>query len=482
MELEIDNKQNKNKLNNFAEAQDIPKNTENKKTKLVDELIDKIGLTRYAFRIYFIIALFFLADGGEMIVISLLISRLGNLWHLSHAEKGYLGSAVFLGFFLGAIIAGIISDNYGRKPTFMVGAFVASIFSMASAFSPNFPSLVVFRALFGLGVGMSVPSCLSLATEITPNKFRAIIINGVWFFFPIGEIMAVIVAKYVLSTEDGWKLLLGVVAVPISISSLFCLFINESPRFYLSKKSFGKAFETFEETLEYGEEKIELTDEMKNRIIKEESATEIKANFSTLFSKEYLRLTCQVCSIFFICSFTYYGICFILPQIMEAEENESLVKMNRSDAEEYMYNGLIISALAEIPNVPFTAFISNVKCIGRIRAMAIGFFFVMLSSIFGAAYIKALNISSAFFKFFIGLPFGAIYVYTLEAFPTAIRSTATGVSNACTRLGGILTPIITQMVFSYTHYAPLILYAIISLGGMFISLFLPFETLGRDLG
>jgi len=421
-----------------------------------------------------------------MIVISLLISRLGRLWGLTSTEKGLLGSAVFFGFFIGALISGKISDNYGRKPTFIIGSAISATFAMASAFSPDYTFLLIFRALFGAGVGMSVPSCSSLATEITPTKYRSYALNGVWLFFPLGEIFAVIIAKYVLDTEDGWRLLLGVVGVPNAISCLLSIFINESPRFYITSRRFDKAFINLERILEYSkeEEKVKITDEMKNRIIEEEIAdveVVVKSDYSTLFNKTYLRLTLQVCAVFFICSFAYYGLVFIQPQVMEENESESVIKMTKKESQEHLYTSLIISALAEFSGVFFSAFLTNLKCLGRLKAMALGFLLTMISSIFGAAFLDYLNISSAFFKFSISTPFNGIYVYVCEAYPTSIRSLAVGVSNAFTRLGGILTPVLTQIAFSYANYSPLVIYALLCLGGIFLTIFLPFETLGRDI-
>ena len=106
-----------------------------KSNDTIDQIINSIGITRYHYKLYTIFALFLLADGAEMIVVSLLITKLTTLWDLSIGQKGFLGSAVFVGFFLGAIIAGKISDTKGRKPTYIIGSLLVFIFSTVSAFS-----------------------------------------------------------------------------------------------------------------------------------------------------------------------------------------------------------------------------------------------------------------------------------------------------------------------------------------------------------
>ena len=259
--------------------------------KLIDELIDeKLGINSYGMRIYIIISLFFLADGSEMIIESLLIMKLGDLWDLSHTQKGFLGSAVFLGFFIGAIISGKLSDTYGRRPVFIAGSIVTAVFSLVSAFSPNYYFLVVMRSFFGMGVGLSIPSCSALAIEITPTKYRAWVLNLIWVFFPFGEIFAVLIASAVINKVHGWRYLLGIVSIPAAISCIMSFFVNESPRFYLVTKQFDRAFINLDRILQYSKDRILLNEEMKNRIIAEEvqesDEIQLKSNCSKYATKK----------------------------------------------------------------------------------------------------------------------------------------------------------------------------------------------------
>jgi len=444
---------------------------------LLDTLINELGINCYSFRIYSIISLFFLADGGEMIVMSLLITKLSALWDLSELEKGLLGSAVFFGFFIGAFISGKFSDLYGRKPAFIIGAVTSAIFALVSAFSPNYYALIVFRSMFGIGVGISVPAASSLATEITPTKYRSYVLNLLWIFFPLGEVISVVSAKYLLPLPEGWRYLLGIVSIPNIISCIISFFINESPRYYISNQKYEQGFVNLNNLLSHSKEKIELTQEQQDRIIQEENI-ELKSNYTSLCKKKYVRLTIHTCGIFFICSFCYYGMVYILPQLME-DINKNM--KDKTEAADSMFRGLIFSAIAETPAVFFTCYIANVKCIGRLKTLGFGFALTMAFTIFAAVYMEQINIFGALYKFAITIPFGVIYVYTCEAFPTKIRSIAVGVTNSLTRLGGILTPIITQILFANLNYSPFIVFGGLSLVGFFLSIFLPFETVGRDI-
>jgi putative MFS transporter len=451
---------------------------------IIDNIVNDIGISSYNFRIYAVLVMFFLADGAEMIVISLLITTLGKEWQLTESQKGFMGSAVFIGFFIGALLAGKIADTKGRKPTFIAGALFVFIFSSIYAFAFDVYTFLFLRALNGFGIGIAIPSSSSLAAEITPMKYRSWVLNLIWVCFPLGEIFAVIAAWNVLHLENGWRYLLALSAFPSLVSFIICFFIFESPRYYLCSKQYDRAFASINRILSY-RDKEALTEEQKASIIKETEESEknnnnLKAEYRALFNADNLNLTTKICTIFYVCSFVYYGIIYILPQTLEDNLKGSDKILERKEQDD-MYKSLILSAITEIPSVILTSWMANLKCLGRIKSMIIGFIITIIFTILCGLFIGNITSFAAIAKFAISIPFGIIYLYVSEAYPTKIRSIGMGVSNSCSRLGGISTPFISQLVYSYNGAIPYYLYAIASLVGLLASAFLPFETLGRNI-
>ena len=451
--------------------------------KLIDKIIENLGINPRILSIYAVISLFLLADGGEMIVLSLLITKLGALWNLSEYQKGFLGSCVFIGFFFGALISGKLSDVKGRKPAFIVGSLLVSIFGVGSALASNYTQLIILRTFFGLGIGLSVPAISSLTTEITKVKWRAWVLNCIWVMFPLGEMLAIIEAKYLLEYENGWRYLLGLVGLPCFFCFLISFFVYESPRFYLSKRDYEKSYLSLNGYL-LSSKFPELTEAEKEQL-KKENETDLnmnnhKSNFSQLFKSEYIRLTLLICLIFFISSFVYYGLIFIQPQISDEEMNINNSE-SKSDQESKMYYGLVLASFSEIPSTLLTSYLANLKFLGRIRSMAFGF----LLSAFSASlcFLIASNkyIYMTMLKFSIGLPFGIIYIYVCEAYPTKFRTIGIGVSNSFTRLGGISTPFLSQISFAYKKNLPFFNFTLLCFVGIFAALGLPFETLGKNI-
>ena len=585
-------------------SSNLPALKKNKKKKkpinytLIDTIIDDVGITWYHLRIYLILSLFFLADGAEMIVISLLIKQMGRYWNLNDSEKGFTGSAVFIGFFIGALVAGKISDTHGRKPVFVAGSILVCVFSIASAFANSFTTFLILRALNGFGIGISIPSSSSLAAEITPTRYRSWVLNLVWIFFPCGEVFATVIAKYILKVENGWRYLLGFAALPSVFSAFICFFIYESPRFYFTIRNYDKAFPGLERMIQQrknklledssnnfsndvkqndgtnqvnleandrqndtnsednnnnengndvindleknknkdvrgnSQEKIDLEGDSINKnpykdhldkyltfnnkineegrkIIKieNEKEDEIKPEFRTLLKKRYIYLTFLCCLIFYACSFVYYGLIYILPQTIvyvdpndlsnpnipnnftnqnnsgnyNATINKTLEDLKELENEEEMYRGVILSALSEIPSTFLTGYIGNIPLLGRKGSMMYGFILSGISGILCSLFMKNLTIFATALKFSIGIPFGVIYLYVSEAFPTKIRTISLGVTNSFNRLGGITTPIISQLAFSAQANNPYKLYSIVCFLAAIFSYLLPFETLGKNI-
>lgn len=480
----------------------------------IDSFINQVTFNFYTFSAFLIFSLLIMIDGGEMTVISLLVSRLGESWNLSNFEKGVMGASVFLGFFAGTLISGKVSDISGRKPIFLIGNFLVCVFAIASAFSPNYAWFTIFRGFCGFGVGLALPSSAALSAEICPAQYRGILINILTIFFPIGEILTAIIAKSLLkeNPENGWRYLLAIISFPMLIAFLVSIFIRESPRFLANNKEFNQAYKEIEILL--GKK---LTEIEKNNIKQEINlASEnvaIESNYTTLFTQAYLRLNMSVCFLFFSCSFIYYGVVYVLPEGLELNYNSTIsnyknitnniINSSNTDinSEEFpllgtnefnstgtkkidldnVFNGVIYSALSEIPSPIIAMLLVNIKFLGRKYSIVVGFICVSIFSLFCVYFNYQLVIFASLLKFSINIPFSICYLYVSEVFPTKIRSIAIGFSNSFNRIGGIITPIVSQFLFYHNKTFPYIIYFALSIIAIFLGISLPIETYGRIL-
>jgi MFS family permease len=67
------------------------------------------------------------------------------------------------------MIWGPISESYGRKWTITAAFVVFTVFSIASAVSPNFAALVVFRFLVGVGGSCAISVVGGICADVYHN-------------------------------------------------------------------------------------------------------------------------------------------------------------------------------------------------------------------------------------------------------------------------------------------------------------------------
>lgn len=70
---------------------------------------------------------------------------------------------------MGAVILGLISDEYGRRPGFKIATGLVLVFGLLTVVAPSFWWLLLFRTMVGVGAGgMEVP--FDLLSEIVPRN------------------------------------------------------------------------------------------------------------------------------------------------------------------------------------------------------------------------------------------------------------------------------------------------------------------------
>jgi MFS family permease len=77
--------------------------------------------------------------------------------------------------------------------------------------------------------------------------------------------------------------------------------------------------------------------------------------------------------------------------------------------------------------------------------------------------------------------FSVIYIYTPEMYPTVIRSIALGACGSVSRIGGMATPFISNMLESIDSRIPMIIYSLVCILSAILVLFLPIETNGKKM-
>jgi sugar porter (SP) family MFS transporter len=162
---------------------------------------------------------------------------------------GWAQSCALLGCFAGALLAGTLSDRFGRKPVLIAAAanFVAS--SVGIAFVGSFGGFITWRILGGLSIGLASAVSPMYISEVAPAKNRGLLVAVNQLTIVIGILAAQfvnwLIARPVpdgLSAEQfalswnatvGWRWMFAACAVPAAVFLIGSFFVPESPRWLL---------------------------------------------------------------------------------------------------------------------------------------------------------------------------------------------------------------------------------------------------------
>ena len=223
---------------------------------------------------------------------------------LTKLQLGWAVGSLTLTSTLAMLVAGPLSDRYGRKKILSLAAILYAVSAISSALAPTFTLLVIARMIGGLGVGASLIIAPMYIAEISPAKIRGQMVSVNQLNIVIG-ISAAYFSNYLIlqlaESPEGWaqtlqfgeyewRWMLGLETIPALIYFLALFLVPRSPRWLMMKKQFDEALEIMTRTVGQGAQKE--FDAIRNSLTQGEKRTD-SSNVSDLF-KSAMRLVLTV--------------------------------------------------------------------------------------------------------------------------------------------------------------------------------------------
>ena len=184
--------------------------------------------------------------GFDTVVISGIIDSVVKLYGLSDAGKGWTVAIALIGTVVGSFSAGVVGHKLGSRETLRLTAVLYIVSALGSALAWNWPSLMIFRFIGGLGIGASSVLGPVYIAELAPAKWRGRLVGAFQFNVVFGILVAY-TSNYLIrllhlgATEWRWQV--GVAAIP-ALGFLMLLFgIPRSPRWSASRDRIDEALE-----------------------------------------------------------------------------------------------------------------------------------------------------------------------------------------------------------------------------------------------
>ncbi|XP_013137139.1 PREDICTED: putative transporter SVOPL [Papilio polytes] len=168
-------------------------------------------------------------------------------------QKGFLNAIPFIGMTISSIVAGFLTDTFGRKIFLVYGFGGLFICTLMAGSSQTYLLFASAKFLEGALFGISFNPLMILTSEFCHNGIRDRVVMFQSSFAALGQVIIAIIAWVILSLNwkvtffDGhfvlhtWNFYIYVMSMWALLSCLFYTFLPESPKYYISQGKFDSA-------------------------------------------------------------------------------------------------------------------------------------------------------------------------------------------------------------------------------------------------
>jgi SP family arabinose:H+ symporter-like MFS transporter len=187
--------------------------------------------------------------GFDTAVIAGTTQQLTQVFHLTPKELGFTVSIALLGTIIGAMFSGVLGDRLGGRESLRILAGFYIISALGCAFAWNWPSLLIFRFIGGLGIGGSSVLGPVYIAEIAPARWRGLLVGSFQINIVIGILVAYL-SNYLIGLAgfgvNEWRWQLGIAAAPAILFLIMLFGIPRSARWLVTQYRIPEARQVLE--------------------------------------------------------------------------------------------------------------------------------------------------------------------------------------------------------------------------------------------
>ncbi len=358
-------------------------------------------------------------DGYDLGVIGVVLPLIANELGLSPLTAGLIGASTLVGIFVGAPIAGYLTDRFGRRRLFTLDVLAFVILGPLQLVVATAWQLLVIRLLLGVAIGAEYAIGSVMMAELSPAKGRGRRLSYLQVCWYVGFLLAVVLGYAMTSAGVPWRLILATSVLPAVITLALRHGLPESPRWLLSH---GRAAEA-----------RRIVDQHLGGAVyfdQEDLAGETArpSNFRELFSPALRTRTSFVC-IFWACLVAPYFAIFTFAPLVFAALHISDQRAGTIAANGVAAAGALAGMLL-------------VERIGRRRLLISSFWITAIALLviggWSGAPALVVVVCFAVFSLFNAASGDLTSVYPSEIFPSELRTSGAGLAAAASRVGAAL--------------------------------------------
>ena len=181
-------------------------------------------------RTLFALGLGYLVDQGEAQAMGVLSPIIQSIWGISFSMIGLMETLRNITQTISAPLWGYAADKYSRKKVLIFGTGVWGLWTIAVGIVPNFSSMLIIRAISGLGLGCLMPATFSLLGDHYPQEKRGRALGVIGFVGLMGTVLGVLALGFV-ATPDLWRWgFVGLGIASVITGFIIWMLVEEPPR------------------------------------------------------------------------------------------------------------------------------------------------------------------------------------------------------------------------------------------------------------
>ncbi|MEU6284332.1 MFS transporter [Streptomyces sp. NPDC047028] len=156
-------------------------------------------------------------DSYDYFALPLSMVALSAYFSLDSGQTGLLTTVTLVVSAVGGALAGVLADRVGRVRALMITVSTYAVFTVACGFAPDYGTLLVCRALQGLGFGGEWAVGAVLVAEYASARHRGRTLGAVQSSWAVGWALAAVVYTLVFSfagDDLAWRVMFWTGALP----------------------------------------------------------------------------------------------------------------------------------------------------------------------------------------------------------------------------------------------------------------------------
>jgi sugar porter (SP) family MFS transporter len=164
----------------------------------------------------------------------------------SEALIGWANSCALIGCLVGALIAGALSDRFGRKRLLIISALLFAVTSVGNGLANSFTVFIAWRMLGGVAIGLASSLSPMYISEVAPAQMRGKLVSINQLTIVVGILLAQYINWFLVRNlptgatdefirnswfgQQGWRWMFGLTAAPALFFLIGMILVPESPR------------------------------------------------------------------------------------------------------------------------------------------------------------------------------------------------------------------------------------------------------------